>query len=116
MTKEEIAARYNIPSDILEEYRALGLCDAVREVMADWQYGDEDIRRLSMLMTLHDAGLSAADVKTYMQLWIRGEGTRAERLALLERIRAGKLDEIHFHEAELARIDYLRYRMKGASK
>lgn len=116
MTEDEIKTRYKIPQDVLEEYRRLGLCDAVREVMADRQYNEEDIRRLSMILTLHDAGFSAGEVGTYMRLWLRGKETKEERLAMLERLRAGKLEEIHFHEAELTRIDYLRYRMRGATK
>lgn len=112
MTAEEIERRYSIPGDILEKYRALGLCGAACE----GQYGDEDIRRLSMILSLHDAGLSAEDTETYMRLWLLGDETKRERLAMLECLRGKKLEEIHACEAELSRIDYLRYRMRGEKK
>lgn len=44
MTKQEVAARYQIPMAILEEYEQWHLCDAVKQVMAVWQYDDRDIQ------------------------------------------------------------------------
>ena len=58
MTIQEAARRYRIPLEILREYESWGLCGAVKKVMGAWQYDDEDIRRLSTIMTLHDAGFS----------------------------------------------------------
>ena len=51
MTVQEASERYNIPIKILNEYESWGLCDAVRKVMGAWQYDEEDIQRLSMIMT-----------------------------------------------------------------
>ena len=50
MTVQEASERYNIPIKILNEYESWGLCDAVRKVMGAWQYDEEDIKRLSMIM------------------------------------------------------------------
>ena len=35
-----------------------GLVRAVRQVNGDWQYDDQDLERLGMIMTLHDIGLA----------------------------------------------------------
>ena len=56
MTAEEVSERYHIPIKILEEYRQWGLCSTVQKVMDDWRYTDEDLERLSLIMTLHDIG------------------------------------------------------------
>ena len=56
MTKEEASQHYLIPMDILDEYESWGLCSTVKQVMGQWQYDDQDLERLSLIMTLHDIG------------------------------------------------------------
>lgn len=108
MTKEQARKHYHIPISILDEYEKWGLCDVVKKVMGDWQYDDTDIERLSLIMTLHDIGFSQEEVKRYMQLEME-EKSEGARLAMLKKVRAKALDEIHFRENQLARMDYLRY-------
>ena len=116
MTIQEAARRYRIPLEILREYESWVLCGAVKKVMGAWQYDDEDIRRLSTIMTLHDAGFSNEEVETYMRLLLEGESTEAERLAIISRHRDSTLDEIHLRQAQLDRLDYLRYKIRKAGK
>ena len=116
MTVQEASERYSIPVKILKEYESWGLCDAVKKVMGAWQYDEEDIRRLSMIMTLHDIGFEKEEVETYMKLVLIGESTQQERMRMLNEKRNGTLDEIHFKEKQLDRLDYLRYEMKKASQ
>lgn len=116
MTVEEVIEQYKIPKKILDEYHSFGLCDAVREVMGDWKYGDEDLERLSMIMSLHDIGFSTEEVETYMKLLIRGTKTEPERMRMLNKKRASILDDIHFREKQVERMDYLRYEMQGSMK
>ena len=116
MTVQEASERYNIPIKILNEYESWGLCDAVRKVMGAWQYDEEDIKRLSMIMTLHDIGFEKEEVETYMKLLLAGESTQQERMRMLNEKRNGTLDEIHFKEKQLGRRDYLRYEMKKAAQ
>ena len=56
MTIHEASQRYKIPIEVLREYESWGLCGAVKKVMGAWQYDEGDIRRLSLIMTLHDVG------------------------------------------------------------
>ena len=108
MTKQEVSERFQIPIAILDEYESWNLCDSVRQVMEAWQYDDRDIERLSLIMTLHDIGFAKEEIFSYMKLYLAGRDTRAERLALL--------DEIHFKEMQLARLDYLRYEIQKDKK
>ncbi len=116
MTIDEASTRYNIPLDILREYESWGLCDAVKKVMGAWQYDDQDIERLSMIMTLHDIGFLNDEVESYMRLLLEGESTEAQRLAMLNRRRSATLDEIHFREMQLDRMDYLRHKIRESNK
>ena len=106
MTIDEASTRYNIPLNILREYESWGLCGAVKKVMGAWQYDDQDIERLSMIMTLHDIGFLNDEVESYMRLLLEGESTKAQRLDMLNKRRSATLDEIHFREMQLDRMDY----------
>ncbi|MCI9083892.1 MAG: MerR family transcriptional regulator [Lachnospiraceae bacterium] len=116
MTVQEASERYNIPVKILKEYESWGLCDAVKNVMGVWQYDEEDIKRLSMIMTLHDIGFEKEEVETYMKLLLAGDSTQEERLKMLNKKRNVTLDEIHFKERQLDWLDYLRYEIRKAAQ
>ena len=112
MTKEEASRRYHIPTHILDEYEGWGLCGAVKKVMGAWQYDDEDLERLSTIMTLHDIGFTAEEVETYMRLLLEQPDSDRQRLRMMEEKRKETLDEIHFHERQLQRLDYLRHEIQ----
>lgn len=114
MTINEASERYIIPISVLREYESWGLCDTVKTVMGVWQYDDEDIKRLRMIMTLHDIGFEHDEIANYMRLLLRGDSTQAERMRILKQQRDKTLDEIHFQEQRLDRLDYLRYQMRGS--
>ena len=46
-----------------------------------------------------------------MRLLLRGDSTEAERMRILKQQRDKTLDEIHFRERRLERLDYLRHQM-----
>lgn len=115
MTINEASERYNIPIPVLREYESWGLCDTVKTVMGAWQYDDEDIKRLSMIMTLHDIGFEHDEIANYMKLLLQGDSTQAERMRILKQQRDKTLDEIHFQERRLDRLDYLRHQMRKQS-
>ena len=116
MTINEASERYQIPVEVLKEYESWGLCGAVKKVMGAWQYDEDDIQRLSMIMTLHDIGFSPEEVESYMRLMLAGESTENERMKMLDAKRSKALDEIHFRERQLERMDYLRHEMKKGKK
>ena len=112
MTINEASEKYNIPIEVLKEYESWGLCDEVKKVMGVWQYDDQDLERLGMIMTLHDIGFSNEEVETYMRLFLDGKATESERLRMLNNLRNNALDEIHFKEKQLERMDYLRHKIR----
>lgn len=115
MTIDEASARYNIPLKVLKEYERWGLCSEVKKVMGAWQYDQTDIERLSLILTLHDVGFTNEEVEQYMRLALSGEDTAQARMAMLQKKRSGTLDEIHFKQKQLDRLDYLRYEIDRAS-
>ena len=116
MTIHEASERYNIPIEILREYEEWGLCDEVRKVMGTWQYDERDLQRLSVIMTLHDIGFDNGEVELYMRLLLEGDSTEETRLKMLNQKRGVTLDEIHFKQKQLDRMDYLRYKIAQAQK
>ena len=113
MKIQEASERYQIPLPILREYERWGLCGAVKKVMGSWQYDDSDLERLSTIMTLHDIGFSSEEVEVYMRL-LEQPQTQTQRLRMLEAKRAAALDEIHFKERQLQRLDDLRHAIRKA--
>ena len=111
MTIKEASERYNIPVELLREYEKWGLCSAVKKVMGAWQYDDSDLENLSLIMTLHDIGFKPDEIETYMKL-ILSQDTDKKRMKMLEEKRKNALDEIHFKEKQLDRLDYLRYKIQ----
>ena len=116
MTQQEASEHYNIPVSILQEYESWGLCGAVKKVMGVWLYDDEDLERLSTIMTLHDIGFTTEEVETYMRLLLEQPDSDKKRLRMMEEKRNETLDEIHFHERQLQRLDYLRHEIQKNKK
>lgn len=112
MTKQEVSERYQIPINVLQEYERWGLCGVVKTVLGAWQYDEQDIKRLGMIMTLHDLEFTNEEVETYMRLYLEGDSTEQALLRMLNKKRGGMLDQIHFKEAQLERLDYLRYEIQ----
>ncbi|WP_330610907.1 hypothetical protein [Enterocloster citroniae] len=80
--------------------------------MGDWQYDDQDLERLSMIMTLHDIGFDTEAVETYIKLMLEGTLTESRRMGMLNAKRNNTLDEIHFRERQLERMDYLKHEIQ----
>ena len=47
-----------------------------------------------------------------MRLLLAGESTEKERMKMLNEKRSGTLEEIHFKERQLDRLDYLRFEIQ----
>ncbi|MFQ6793085.1 MAG: MerR family transcriptional regulator [Thomasclavelia sp.] len=107
MTMEEASVKYHIPIQVLKEYRDMGLCDEVKEVMGVWQYDETDIERLGTIMTLNDIGFNKDEIQEYMKLLLKNTDTSVQRKMMLRNKRSKTLDEIHFKEIQLMKIDYL---------
>lgn len=116
MTMQEVSERYKIPVEILREYESWGLCGVVKTVLGAWQYDEQDLERLGIIMTLHDLEFTNEEIQTYMRLLLEGNSTKTELLRMLNKKRGSTLEEIHFKEAQLDRLDYLRYEIQKMEK
>lgn len=119
MTKEEACSRYKIPPELLDEYERWGLCGTVKKVMGAWQYDDSDLKNLSLIMTLHEIGFTSDEAETYMTLLLKQDKSAEDdrqRLRMLQSKRGRLLDEIHFKEKYLSRLDYLAYQIEKNNK
>ena len=116
MTINEASERYNIPLDILHEYERWGLCGAVKKVMGAWQYDDTDLERLSLIMTLHDIGFKNTEIETYMKLLLEQKNSGDQRLKILDQKRRALLDDIHFYEKQISKLDCLRYQIRSSKQ
>ena len=116
MTIQEASERYHIPMHILRAYESWGLCGAAKKVMGRRQYDDTDFERLSTILTLHDIGFTTEEVELYMRLLLEQRHTEEQRLQMLEEKRSAALDEIHFRERQLQRLDYLRHEIRKAQR
>lgn len=105
MTRQEVRERYQIPELVLNEYESWGFGRAQ-------SYDDEDLQRLSLLLTLLDIGFSAQEAEVYIRLLLDGPAREKARLQMLEAQRRKLLDEIHSREKQLARLDYLRHEVQ----
>ncbi len=116
MTIDEASKRYDIPIKVLREYESWGLCGAVKKVMGAWQYDNQDIERLGMVMTLRDIGFSSGEAESYMRLLLEEKSTESQRMEMLDKKRSRTLDEIHFKEKQIERMDYLRFEIRKATE
>ena len=116
MTINEASERYHIPIELLHEYERWGLCGAVKKVMGAWQYDDTDLERLSMIMTLHDIWFEISEIETYMKLLLEQKDSSDRRLKILEEKRRNLLDDVHFREKQISKLDYLRYQIRSGEK
>lgn len=113
MTIEEASETYCIPIKILKEYERMELHGTVKKDVG--QYDERDLKRLSMIMTLHDIGFSTKDIDAYMRLLLSGENEDT-CIKMLNKKRKNTLDKIHFHEKQLSGLDYLRHEMRQEKK
>ena len=101
-----------IAVEILKEYESWEINGSAKKEMGAWQYDDTDLDRLSTILTLHDLGFTTAEVETYMRLLLEQPHTEGQRLRMLEEKRSAALNEIHFKERQLQRLDYLRHEIR----
>ena len=112
MTINEVSEKYNIPMSLLLEYERLGLCESVKKVLEVFTYSEQDVERLSLIMTLQDIGFTKEEIIRYIDLVIQGKKTKADRKMMLVRIRECTLARIHKEHICIDQIDYLRHELE----
>ena len=112
MKIKEVSDKFNISMTTLRYYEKIGLFDDVKRVNSVREYEDKDIRYLSMIITLKNAGLSNYSILKYIELSKQGDISNRERIYILKQQRQKLLDEIHHKQKNLDCLDYLIYNLK----
>ena len=106
MKKEDVNRIYSIPFSILDDYESLHLTKQE-------EYDEEDIEKLSFILSLQKLHFAHEDIKIYMQLYLLGDQTKLQRIKILKRKRQQLLDHIHDTQKDLDALDCLLYKMNG---
>ena len=100
-----ISERYNIHPQTLRLYEREGLLKPARTSGNTRLYGEDEIRKLEMILTLtRDLGVNLAGVEVVMQLARMMNEGNMEFGRLLDYIRQGMLDKRHGIERENALV------------
>ena len=103
----EVAQQFDISADTLRYYERIGLLRPVaRNASGIREYGESDLARIEFIKCLRGAGVSIEALTAYMRLLDEGDGTLAERKAILEQQRGLIRQRIDEMQAGLARLDY----------
>lgn len=103
----EVAQQFDISADTLRYYERIGLLRPVaRNASGIREYGESDLARIEFIKCLRSAGVSIEALTAYMKLFDEGDGTLAERKAILEQQRNLIQQRIDEMQAGLARLDY----------
>ena len=80
----QVVERSGFSLDTLRYYERIGLLDRIeRGPGGRRRYADEDLEWLGVLRCLRDTGMPIAQMRRYAELARAGDGTIAERMALL---------------------------------
>jgi Predicted transcriptional regulators len=113
MKIKEVSDKFNIPMTKLRYYEKIGLFNDVEKVNGVREYEDKDIKYLSLILTLKNAGFSKEVILKYIELSKRGNISNIERINILKLQRQKLLDEIHHKQKNLDCLDYLIYDLKN---
>lgn len=116
MKIREVSQKYNVSETTLRYYEKVGLFDEVKRVNKVRDYGEKDIERLSLIMSLKKVGLHIEAILQYLYLTKDGEQTVNQRLCILSKQRQELMDQIHKYQKNLDCLDFLTYELQGCHK
>lgn len=113
MKIKEVSDKFDISMTTLRYYEKIGLFDEVKRVDGVREYEYKDIKCLSIIITLKNAGFSNDSILKYIELSKQGDVSNRERIYILKQQRQKLLDEIHHKQKNLDCLDYLIYELKN---
>jgi DNA-binding transcriptional MerR regulator len=103
----EVSSRVGLSAHTLRWYEQVGLLDPVeRDTAGRRRYSEDDLGRLRFLLKLRSTGMPVRDMIRYVELSRDGEGTVAERLAILVEHRERVQTQIDALREDLKIINY----------
>jgi len=104
----QVAEETGLTAHALRYYERAGLMlrPVDRAASSHRRYDEADVRWVTLLTKLRGTGMPIRQIKRYAALVRTGQGTEAERLALLEEHRAAVLRQLEEVQENLAAIDH----------
>jgi DNA-binding transcriptional MerR regulator len=107
LTIADAAKASGLSAHTLRYYERAGLLNSVdRNGSGHRRYRDEDLERIRFLTKLRSTGMPIREVRRYAELMRQGDGTDAERLALLEAHRESVFARLEETARNLDLIDW----------
>lgn len=106
LTITEVAEATETSAHTLRYYERIGLIRRVSRARSGHRrYGPEDVRWVQFLRKLHATGMPIRSMLAYAALQRRGDGTIAERRALLQEHRTNVVDKLAELKSHLDAIE-----------
>ena len=107
MTIKEVSEQYEISQDTLRYYERVGMIPPVTRTAGGIRdYGQEDLRGVSLAKCMRSAGLPVEAMIEYVRLFQEGDSTIPARLQLLLDQRQVLLDQRKQIDETLNRLNY----------
>lgn len=117
MTLKEASERFCISVEKLTYYEENRLI--MYEALADGvpDYTEEELRKVSIIHDLLEAGMEVDAVQEYLQLLHQKNEDKTEQIRVLRKQRYALMEEIHHKQQCLDRLDYMVNEIrKGGTK
>lgn len=106
LTLNKLSERYNIEFGKLKFFADNDLIEIKQS------YNPEDEKKLSIVCTLYETGMSVEEIKKFFTL----KGRVEEQIKLLTLTRNNLLESIHTRQQSLDQLDYMLYKLKNIKK
>ena len=106
MNRNEIAKCYCINDSVFKKYIKVGIIDDKKD------YTDEDIRKISLALSLEKTGLEFKNIVLYLSLNKNKSQNKQQLLSILTHQRETLLNNIHIQEEKISTLDYYIYHLR----
>lgn len=107
MTIQEVCLKMDLTQDTLRYYEKVGMIPPVGRTSGGTRnYGEEDLRWISLAKCLRAAGLPVQAIVEYVYLFRLGDETVFKRLALLKEQRDALLDQRRKMDEAIEKLEY----------
>ncbi len=113
----EMAKKLNIPPSTLRYYDKEGLLPFIERSEGGIRlFKDSDYEWLALINCLKNTGMPIKDIKTFVNLYKKGDSTINERLSLIERQRQSVIEQIEQLNSTLKTLNYKKWYYETAKK
>lgn len=107
LTIKDVSKKYNIAQDTLRYYEQAGMIPPVTRTAGGIRdYQDKELAWVELALCMRSAGLPVEAIANYVRLTQHGDGTIADRPALLRKQREVLLERQRQTEATRNRLNY----------